>query len=87
MSNLFGILLMVLSSTVGAAQTVDPPCKPVTKPDWERDGLRGRVSRVRTFKTWSNRGTRELEEEATYDSIGNQTSWHSREAGDVFLRS
>lgn len=75
MSKVIGILLIVFSSTVGAAQTVDPPCKPVQKPDWERDGLRGRVSRVRTFKTWFSRGALELEEEATYDSIGNQTSW------------
>jgi antitoxin component YwqK of YwqJK toxin-antitoxin module len=72
MSKVIGILLIVLSSTVGAAQTVDPPCKPVPKPDWERDGLLGRVSRVRTFKTWSNKGTPELEEEASYDAIGNQ---------------
>lgn len=75
MLKVIGILLIVLNSTVGAAQIVDPPCEPVQKSDWEKDGLRGRVRTVRTFKAWSSKGIPELEEEANYDSIGNQTSW------------
>ena len=75
MSNVIPILLIFLSATLGVAQTVDPPCKPIQKPDWERDGLLGRVSTVRTFKTWFNQRTRRLEEEASYDSTGNRTTW------------
>jgi hypothetical protein len=75
MSNVICTLLIILSATVCTAQTLDPPCKPVPKPDWEGDSLRGRVRTVRTFKRWSNKRAPELEEEVSYDSSGNQTSW------------
>ena len=51
--------------------------------DWQTDGLLGRVKNIRTYKTWFKKddrtgrfveGERDLEEEVTYDSSGNQTA-------------
>ena len=83
MRRITGTVLIVLWSTLLGAQTIDPPCKPAQQTDWERDGLRGHVKAIRTFKTWFRqdqetklitKGTPELEEEASYNSKGIQIS-------------
>jgi hypothetical protein len=77
-------MLLVLSTSLANAQTIDPPCKPPQQSDWEMNDLRGRIKSVRTFKTWFapdrktgivRKGTPELEEEATYDPKGNAITW------------
>jgi len=76
-------MLLVLWSTPAGAQ-INPACKPIQKPDWERDDLRGRVKTIRTFKTWFSKNQKsgvmvkrhpELEEEASYDPNGNLINW------------
>ena len=81
--SLFSILILLTLTT--AAQSIGPKCAPVDKPDWELDGLRGRVKSVRTYKAWFYGGKnglkaerkRELEEEVSYDPKGNQTKWRN----------
>src|SRR5688500_2324719 len=80
------MLLLIFWATLGVAQTTGPGCVPAGNPDSQLELLRGRVKQVRTFKVWFRkdeqtgkmiRAKPEFEEEATYDTRGNQTNWHN----------
>jgi len=78
MKNLFTIFLLIFFAIPAWSQE-----NAANETDWQVDALFGRVKKIRTYKTWFKKddrtgrvveGERGLEEEATYDSSGNQTA-------------
>lgn len=80
------ILVILFFALPGVAQSNALKCAPVKKSDWELDGARGKVKNIRTYKASFTEDEktgakveekRELEEEVSYDTKGNQTKWRN----------